>query len=126
MKTYLLVLVSLVGADMVWLNFAAKAFYQKHLGYIFAEKFVLWPAVIFYLLYAFGVVYFVVNPALEARSLSLAIFRGALLGLLAYGAYDLTNHATLAKWPLVITISDLAWGVFVTAFASTVAYVILK
>jgi uncharacterized membrane protein len=70
--------------------------------------------------------YFVVTPALEAKSLSLALFRGALLGLITYAAYDLTNQATLAKWPLIITIADLAWGVLVTTLASIIAYIIIS
>lgn len=123
MKTYLATLVSLLAIDLLWIGVIAKSFYQKHLGYIFAEKFSLAPAILFYALYAFGIVYFVLTPALEAKSWSLALTRGALLGLLAYAAYDLTNQATLAKWPLVITAVDLAWGTFVTAVVSGIVYV---
>ncbi len=115
-----------MSLDALWLGLISKSFYQKHLGYIFAEKFNLWPALIFYIIYAFGVMYFVVTPALEAKSLSLALFRGALLGLITYAAYDLTNQATLAKWPLIITIADLAWGVLVTTLASIIAYIIIS
>lgn len=125
MTTYISILISLVVLDSVWLLFIARAFYQKHLGYIFAETFKLWPAGIFYIIYAFGIAYFVVNPAVEAKSLMLAIGRGALLGLLAYGAYDFTNHATLARWPGVVTLIDLLWGVFATATASAIAYLIV-
>ncbi len=124
MKIYFSILVSLLTLDGIWLVFVASAFYKKYLGYIFAETFKLLPAGIFYVLYAFGIAYFVVNPAVEAKSFMLAIGRGAFLGLLAYGAYDLTNHATLARWPTIVTIVDLMWGVFVTAAASAVAYLI--
>jgi uncharacterized membrane protein len=126
MKTYITILISLLVLDIAWIGFVAKNFYQKHIGFIMAEKFAITPAVIFYALYAFGIMYFVVNPALAAKSLSSAVFRGALLGLLAYGAYDLTNQATLAKWPLKVTILDMAWGVVVTALVSTIAYLIIS
>jgi uncharacterized membrane protein len=46
---------------------------------------------------------------------------GALLGLVAYGTYDLTNQATLKDWPWVVTLTDLAWGAFVTGAAAWVA-----
>lgn len=126
MKTYLITLLSLVLLDGVWLGAMAKSFYKKHLGYLFADQVLIWPAVFFYIMYALGIVYFVVNPALEARSLYLAIYRGAFLGLLAYGAYDLTNQATIAKWPIIVTFADMAWGVFVTALASTIVYSIVS
>jgi uncharacterized membrane protein len=126
MKTYFTILVSLVGADALWLGVITKAFYHKHLGYIFAEKFILWPAALFYILYAFGVMYFVVNPALLAKSLQLAIFRGAFFGLLAYATYDLTNQATILNWPFVITIADVAWGTFATALVSGIAYAVIS
>ncbi|MCX6788917.1 MAG: DUF2177 family protein [bacterium] len=122
MGIYLTSLVSLLVLDGLWITVIAKSFYKKYLGYIFAEQFVLWPAALFYLLYAFGIFYFVVTPAIEAKSLSVALFRGALLGLLAYSTYDLTNHATIARWPLIITLTDIAWGTFVTAVVSAIAY----
>lgn len=126
MKTYITILISLLVLDIAWIGFVAKNFYQKHIGFIMAEKFALAPAVIFYALYTFGIMYFVVNPALAAKSLSNAVFRGALLGLLAYSAYDLTNHATLAKWPLKVTIVDMLWGTVLTALVSVIAYLIIS
>ncbi len=126
MKTYITILISLLALDIVWIGLVAKIFYQKHIGFIMAEKFAIAPAVIFYVLYAFGIMYFVVNPALAAKSLSSAIFRGALLGLLAYGAYDLTNHATLAKWPMKVTIVDMLWGTVLTALVSAIAYLVIS
>ncbi len=125
MQTYFTILVSLIVLDGLWLFFIAKAFYKKYLGYILSETVTYWPIVIFYVLYAFGIMYFVVNPALEAKSFQLALTRGAFLGLLAYGAYDFTNHATIAKWPIQITIVDLLWGMSMTALASGVAYLVV-
>lgn len=126
MKTYFMILVSLVSLDALWLGLISKPFYQKYLGDIFSGTFVVWPAALFYIMYAFGVMYFVVNPALEAKSLLLAVSRGAFLGLLAYATYDLTNQATILNWPLVITVADIAWGVFATALVSAIAYTVIS
>lgn len=123
LTSYIVSLISLAALDSVWIGWLAAPFYRSHLGYIFADKVSLVPALLFYLLYAFGVVFFAVGPAVEAKTLSDAILRGALLGLLAYGAYDLTNQATLANWPLVVTLADMAWGVIVTATASAITYI---
>ncbi|MBP1619290.1 MAG: hypothetical protein H6Q02_57 [Acidobacteria bacterium] len=38
-----------------------------------------------------------------------------MFGLVAYATYDLTNLATLQRWPLNVTLIDLAWGAFLTA-----------
>ena len=51
MKTYITIFLSLMSLDAIWLGFISKSFYQKHLGYIFAEKFNLWPALLFYIIY---------------------------------------------------------------------------
>jgi len=50
-----------------------------------------------------------------------ALWRGALLGLIAYGTYNLTNHATIKGWPLTMTIVDMSWGTLATAIVCVVA-----
>jgi len=122
MKNYFALLLPLLGLDALWLGLVAKNFYRKYLGYLMAEKFLLWPAAIFYLLYAFGLLVFALLPALQERSVWGAVWRGALLGLIAYGTYDLTNQATMAKWPLIVTVVDLAWGALVSAIVCAAAY----
>ena len=62
---------------------------------------------------------FAVLPALEQGSLLRALWGGALLGLVAYGTYDMTNLATLKGWSSLVTIADMAWGMTVSAIAAT-------
>lgn len=76
----------------------------------------------FYVLYAVGVVVLVVLPALEhEHPLGRAILYGALLGLVAYGTYDLTNQATLRGWSSVVTLVDMTWGAFLTGVVVAIA-----
>lgn len=126
LKQYLVTLLSLLLLDGIWLTTIAKTFYKKYLGYLFAENVTYWPILLFYPLYAVGIVFFVLQPALEHKSLGEAVFRGALLGLVAYGAYDLTNQATITKWPVMVTFVDLLWGMSVTSLAATIAFLFLK
>jgi uncharacterized membrane protein len=49
-----------------------------------------------------------------------------MLGLVAYGSYDLTNQATLKVWDVRVTLADMAWGVFLTAAASAIACAVTK
>ena len=52
-----------------------------------------------------------------------AIWKAALLGLLVYGVYDMTNLATLRGWTLEFSIADMLWGMVVMAL---VTYIRLK
>lgn len=63
-----------------------------------AESFRVAPAIVFYLLYAAGLTFFAVLPGLAEGGWRKALIWGGLLGLFAYGTYDLTNLATLKLW----------------------------
>src|SRR5687768_6667429 len=39
-----------------------------------------------------------------------------------YGTYDLTNLATLRRWPPALAAVDLAWGSLLTGLAATAGY----
>jgi uncharacterized membrane protein len=110
--------------DGLWLSQMGPRLYAPRLGDLVAAKPALVPAVLFYLLYLFGVVRFCVAPALRSRSPGLALRNGALFGLCAYGAYDLTNQATLRIWSTTVTVSDLLWGAFATAVAAGLSLVL--
>ncbi|MEK7594820.1 MAG: DUF2177 family protein [Patescibacteria group bacterium] len=122
LKHYLVAAAVFVALDAVWLKFVANSFYKRELGGLLAKKPNFVAAAVFYLLYIVGIIVFVVNPALDGESAAWALGHGALLGLLMYATYDLTNHATLKNWPAKITYVDMAWGTFATATVSTITY----
>jgi uncharacterized membrane protein len=107
-----------LALDVVWLTTMADRLYRPALGRLMLDRFAPWPAAAFYLVYLAGVVVFAVAPGLEARRWSTALGLGALLGLVAYATYDLTNQATLRDWPWRVTLADLCWGTFVTGVAA--------
>ena len=86
------------------------------------EKPNLAVAALFYLFYVLAVVILAVNPALEKQQWILAAFYGGLLGLAAYGTYDITNLATLKGWSVKMTIVDIVWGTVLTASVASVSY----
>ena len=108
--------------DSFWIRIVAKDFYAKYLGYLMTTQVNIWPAVIFYFAYAAGLIYFVIQPALESKSLNQAIFSGAFLGFISYAAYDLTNHATIKGWYWQMTVVDLMWGTFLSAIVSAIVF----
>ena len=81
-------------------------------------------AIIFYLLFILGLVFFVIAPAIEKNSLTHALLFGALFGLITYATYDLTNLATLKNWPILVSVVDMVWGVVLSASVATITYLI--
>ncbi len=124
--TYLylwLIALPLLGVlDALWIGVIARSYYKAELGPLLSSD-VVWPAAIgFYLLYTAGLVFFVIAPAFEARSLMFALLAGAFFGLVAYGTYDLTNLATTTGWPAMMSFVDMAWGAAAGAVVSGLTY----
>lgn len=106
--------------DAVWLGWAGTRLYRPALGSMLAPAFRTGPALVFYMLYIAGMVWFAIRPGL-AQGLGAAALNGALLGAMCYMTYDLTSQAVLARWPVHLTIIDVIWGTFATAVAATAA-----
>lgn len=118
--------VTMAVLDAIWLTTMGDRLYRPVIGSIMADKPDMRAAVVFYLLYVFGIVFLVVLPALREASLMRAVVAGAVLGLVAYATYDLTNQATLSVWSTRLTLIDLAWGSFVTTAASVGGFLLAR
>lgn len=89
-------LILFLAADSLWLGVVAKNFYRQHLGEFLAPSFKLWPALIFYPLYLFGLTVFVLSPTLrEGKGLTTVFLLAFLFGFIPYGTYNLTKMATM-------------------------------
>lgn len=123
----LLVAGAIMGVlDALWLGVIANKLYKSQIGHVLADKPNFVAAVVFYLIYVIGVVFFVITPALEKDSWEYAVGAGALFGLVAYATYELTNLATLKKWPIKIVIIDLLWGTLLTSVVAGLSYTLLQ
>jgi uncharacterized membrane protein len=112
--------------DIIWLGIVAKNFYRRELGEFLAPVF-NWPAaILFYLLFIAGIVFFAVFPALQEGKSMVALFYGMLFGFLAYATYDLTNLATLKNWPLSVTVVDMVWGAIISGVVAYCTYSIVS
>ncbi len=119
-------LVTFLAIDYVWLSRIASGFYRREIGDLMLDKPNLGVAVFFYLLYVAAIVVLVVNPALEKQQWWTAALYGTLLGLVAYGAYDITNLATLKGWSVTVSLVDMLWGSALTAVTATVSYFVTR
>jgi len=107
--------------DACWLTLIGPHLYRPALDALIAPAVDGVAAALFYAIYLLGLTLFVVVPALAERRPGRALARGALFGFVAYATYDLTNQATLAGWPWLVTSADLAWGAFVSGVSAWVA-----
>jgi uncharacterized membrane protein len=110
LKLYALTVPVFFLVDMLWLGIVARNFYRNQLGALLRPE-VNWPvAILFYLVFIAGILFFAVLPARESNAFGRAVLLGALFGFFTYATYDLTNLATLKNWPGIVTIVDIIWG----------------
>jgi uncharacterized membrane protein len=105
-------------ADAVMLRAVIQPVFARHLGDALYPGFRLLPAVLFYLTFMGGVLYFASWPALQAGAPGQAALNGAILGFVAYGTYEFTSWAVMRDWHPQMVALDLAWGTAVTALAA--------
>ncbi len=117
---WLAVLVALAVLDGVWLGVLTKDLYRREMGSLMADSFRAVPAILFYLLYPAALVYLVLCN--QPTGWLDAALRSAVLGLAAYGAYNLTNLAIVRGWPVGLSLIDWTWGGVVSALAGSVGY----
>ncbi len=123
---YAITAVIFFGLDFAWLSLSLNSVYKRHLGSLLLDKPNLPIAGLFYLIYVVGILAFAVMPAIDSGNWIRALWAGALLGLVAYGTYDMTNLSTLNGWSGFVSIVDMIWGTAVTGGAATAAYFIMR
>ena len=118
---YLATLIVIVPIDFLFLGLVGKGFFTSQVGDMLGEIRLV-PAVLFYLLYAVGIVVFVNGPATATRPSALTY--GALFGLFCYATFELTSLSLLKHWTWPVVAVDVCWGAFVTAVSSTLGLLI--
>lgn len=109
-----------LAIDSLWLGLVARSFYRENLGFLMKESINFPVAAGFYVIYSAAIVYLASMLGFRDASAASAVIAGAVLGLAAYGTYDITNLSTLENWPVLLSIVDMAWG---TALSALSAYV---
>ncbi|MBW8758940.1 MAG: DUF2177 family protein [Burkholderiales bacterium] len=109
---------TMMALDVLWIGVLARPLYSRGMGHLMAERPNVVAALAFYLLYAAGLMAFVVLRQPPGAWKAAAAW-GAAFGFMAYMTYDLTNLATLRDWPLALSFVDIAWGCVATGLAAT-------
>ena len=110
--------------DYIWLGRIMSGFYLSEMGPLARTengviKPLILPAILVYIFLALGLVVFVES---WVERWTQALGYGALLGLIIYGVYDLTNLACTAGYPVTLTVVDMAWGTFLCGLVSTLVF----
>lgn len=125
-RNFFLTLTVFLAIDMVWLLWISKKLYSENIGFLMAKTPNLAAALIFYLIFIAGLLFFVIDPALLSGSWQRALFTGMFFGLVTYGTYDLTNLATIQSWPVLITVVDMIWGTILSGATALISFLIIS
>lgn len=130
MKRYLLAYLAtattLLVLDGIWLGLIAMPIYQRGIGHLMAPQVNAPAALIFYAVYVVGLMIYAVTRPRGHDQWGSVLFAGALFGFFPYAAYDLTNLATLKDWPLSIAVTDIVWGMVLSALASAGGWAVFR
>jgi uncharacterized membrane protein len=72
-----------------------------------------------YMLMLFGLFYFIILPR---RS----VYDAALLGIVVYGVFDMTNMAIFKEYSLMLAVTDMLWGGLLFASVTYIVQLLFK
>jgi len=123
-KTFFIALLFFFIIDVFWIYFVATPMYKQEVGSLMELK--VAPALIFYVVFLLGLIFFVINPNLSNTLLNVFLI-GTFFGLVTYGTYDLTVYASMNIFSLKLVIADILWGMFLSgAVAALTVFTINK
>jgi uncharacterized membrane protein len=113
--------------DLVWLGWAAKGLYERHVGELLRDRVNWLAAVLFYAIYIGGIQMFVMLPAIAAGDgiWSTAV-KGGMLGFFAYSTFDLTCLALVRGWSKTLTVIDIMWGTLLTGSTAAATLLLVR
>lgn len=122
LKLFLASFITFLFLDAIWLGLIARGFYSKHLSLYLTDNVIWSSALIFYVIFNIGLLIFVILPSIDKNSYTTLVVYSLLYGLVTFATYDLTNHATIKDWPLIVSIVDMSYGMFVALVSSSAAF----
>ena len=122
-----------IALDYLWIVVLMKSFYLKEMGDMARttpDGTSILPrlgsAVGVYFALPGGVVLFALPRVDPANLILTALLWGALFGITVYTVYDLTNRATLRRWPIKLVVVDIIWGGVICGVATLAATLVNK
>ena len=118
-KLYLTTLFYFLIIDTIGIQSFVLKLYNKNLPSNLKINFDVTSAILFYLIFVFGLVYFVISP-LKNLSLNNLIIPSMVYGFITYSTYALTVKAVFNVFNWEIVISDIIWGTVLCLIVSLI------
>ncbi|MDD1475520.1 DUF2177 family protein [Arthrobacter sp. H16F315] len=112
--------------DVAWITIVANRQYESQIGDLLAPSVNLAGAVVFYLVYVAGIVHYGVQPNHQAATLRQRVLGAALFGFFSYATWALTALAVLKDFPVLVALTDIAWGAAVCSAVTWLTATLLR
>ena len=117
-KAFLIATLYFIVIDLTAINLFIVKIYKSNLpSFVEVGSFKPVSAILFYLIFLGGLLYFAILPN-KTYNISDALLNGAIYGLCTYATYALTVHTAMNIFNWNIVISDVLWGIILSASAS--------
>lgn len=124
-KAFLIATVYFIIIDITFINLVIVKIYKSNLPEFVEIGFKAVPAILFYLIFLSGLLYFSILPN-KTYSVSQALISGGMYGLTTYATYALTVFAVMNIFNWNIVVSDVMWGIFLSATVSVLTVITLS
>ena len=124
-KAFLIATVYFIIIDITFINLVIVKIYKSNLPEFVEIGFRAVPAILFYLIFLSGLLYFSILPN-KTYSISQALISGGMYGLTTYATYALTVFAVMNIFNWNIVVSDVMWGIFLSATVSVLTVITLS
>lgn len=109
--------------DVPMIKYVISPTLSRYAGELVAKRPDILAAGIFYVGYVALVIFLSQRGANDIKDVAV---NGAILGLFAYGTYELTNKAVLEGWPWQMVALDVLWGTILTSAVASSVYFIFS
>jgi len=117
-KAFLIATLYFIVIDLTAINLVIVKIYKSNLpSFVEVGSFKPVSAILFYLIFLGGLLYFAILPN-KTYNISDALLNGAIYGLCTYATYALTVHTAMNIFNWNIVISDVLWGIILSASVS--------
>ena len=124
--SYAVAAVIFAVVDVVWISTVANRQNESQIGDLLAPSVNLAGAAAFYLVFVAGIVHYGVRPNSPDATVKQRVGGAALYGLFTYATWALTGLAVLKDFPVLVAVTDIAWGIAVCSAVTWLTAALLR
>ena len=124
--SYAVAAVIFAVVDVLWISTVANRQYESQIGDLLAPSVNLAGAAAFYVIFVAGIVHYGVRPNSPDATVKQRVGGAALYGLFTYATWALTGLAVLKDFPVLVAVTDIAWGIAVCSAVTWLTAALLR